>query len=78
MISHVDNNGAYAPVHDVYAGVIVPSRFDVFCLGSTLHEILIGDVPHSNIYRLSAADQQLVQQLGSLKADLLVGMLQKD
>ena len=62
----------------MYAGRIVPSRFDVFCLGSTLHEILMGDVPRCAVNRMSACDQQLVQKLGSLKADLLLGMLQKD
>ena len=78
IITCCENNGAYAPKHDAYCGCIVPSKFDIFCLGSMLFEMLTGQVPTEGVMRLSTISHNLIVKHGSLKADLMVGMLLKD
>ena len=78
IVTNIRNTGAYAPKPDVYAGCVVPSKFDVYCLGSVLHEMLVGTVPSQPLQRQSTHVKGLIGKVGALKADLLVGMLEKD
>ena len=42
VIDNIENTGAYSPKHDVFNGVVIPSKFDIYSLGAILYEIFVG------------------------------------
>ncbi|CAL6005551.1 Kinase [Hexamita inflata] len=66
---------AYAPVKDVYKGKVLPEKFDVYCLGSIIYEIISGHTPYIGIEALTEQHNRLVGLYGVVATDLLVGAL---
>ncbi|CAL5982491.1 Kinase [Hexamita inflata] len=75
-VETVLNTSAYAPKQDVYSCCITSEKFDIYCLGSMLHEILL-NVPLQAPISLGSRQQiQLSQAVGITATDLICGMTQ--
>jgi hypothetical protein len=66
------------PVHDIYANCIVPSKFDVYCLGAIFYEILTGKLCAKPLKTKSVQVSLLQTKYGDTASSLLLGMLQVD
>ncbi|CAL6053757.1 Kinase [Hexamita inflata] len=66
---------AYAPVKDVFKGKVLPEKFDVYCLGAIIYEIISGHTPCIGIEALTEQHNRLVGLYGVVAADLLAGAL---
>ncbi|CAL5982295.1 Kinase [Hexamita inflata] len=73
-VETVLNTSAYAPKQDVYSCCITSEKFDIYCLGSMLHEILSSVPLHSSLQNNSRQFYQLQQHIGILATDLITGM----
>ncbi|CAL6100940.1 Kinase [Hexamita inflata] len=77
-LEYVDNRSAYVPLSDICSGSINCAKFDVYCLGAMLMEMLTTQTPNSPISLYSQQHKQLAQLLNVSAADLLQGMLEPD
>ena len=65
--------GAYAPRFDIFTNAVMPPKFDVYCLGEMLIELLTGDTVKKPF--MLSDYQKLCQRFDVLCGDLLLGML---
>ncbi|CAL5983739.1 Kinase [Hexamita inflata] len=62
---------AYAPVLDVYRCKVTPNKFDIYCFGSMIYELLSDHPPSHPIELYSEQHLRLIQRYSFVKADLL-------
>ncbi|CAL6057817.1 Kinase [Hexamita inflata] len=72
------NTSAYSPKHDVYAGQVFPDKFDIFCLGNILHEMLTKQTIFPSIIKDPKFQKLLQTKVGTLAANLITGMTKWD
>ncbi|CAL6019365.1 Kinase [Hexamita inflata] len=78
IVKSVQNRSAYAPVHDVYNCEVKPTAFDVYCLGSMLHEILLQKLPEKWFQQYNKQYDNLIKHCGLEWADLITRMMNKN
>ncbi|CAL5998906.1 Kinase [Hexamita inflata] len=72
------NTSAYSPKHDVYAGQVFPDKFDIFCLGNILHEMLTKQTIFPSFIKDPKFQKLLQTKVGALAANLILGMTKWD
>ncbi|CAL6014938.1 Kinase [Hexamita inflata] len=77
-VESVLNTSAYSPRHDVYACSVISEKFDVYCLGNILHDMLVQVPLTTSLVQDSRQYKQLQESVGNLAANLIYGMTTRE
>ncbi|CAL6029752.1 Kinase [Hexamita inflata] len=77
-VESVLNTSAYSPRHDVYACSVIPEKFDVYCLGNILHDMLVQIPLSTSLVQDSRQYKQLQDSIGNLAANIIFGMTTRE